>query len=50
MILCKNDDVYYNPIEYSVHASGLVEVKVLTTPTANRTYTFIVLYSPFIVL
>lgn len=43
-ILCKNDDVYYNPITFSVYQSGLIEARAFTAPTANRTYQIIVRY------
>jgi hypothetical protein len=44
MILCKNEDVFYTPITYSVYDSGNIECRAFTTPTVNRSYTFIVWY------
>ena len=50
IILVKNDDVYYNPIIYSLqnfNNSGLIEGRVVPAGTAvstSRTYNFIVVY------
>lgn len=47
VVLKKNEDVYYDPIVYSVYDDGLIEART-TVPnhlvTASRTYTFLVWY------
>lgn len=50
IVLFKNDDVYYNPIIYSVYENGTIECR--TTVMGNkdtqnaRSYTFQVFYLP----
>lgn len=47
VVLKKNEDIYYDPIVYSVYDNGLIEARttvlnhVVTTP---RTFTFLIWY------
>ena len=45
IILMKNDDVYYNPIIYSLRADNQIEAMVVgNAPSTARTYSFYVFY------
>ena len=45
IILRKNDDVFYQPIIYSLLDSGYLEAQIISgNASANRTYNFYILY------